>query len=159
MSIAIQVAGPLMVKCDAAGALADLGYSDNGIRIASQDYRENVPGDENGGDVGLPIEVIRYGSMHIVSFELTKWDALLASIVDTRVKNGTPGSSLNFAMYMAESKTMRLLLIGQNFIRNYIAAIPSGDLVLGPVGSRYSRKAMAFECYPVNGVLYNTVAS
>ena len=159
MAAAVHVAGTLAISTDVSGSLAALGYSVNGVNITVLEFMENIPGDEKGGDAGPPIDVLSHGTIHIVEFDMTKWDDALAGQIDTRVKSGTAGSVSAGDLMRADSKALRLLLNGANFTRNYLHAIPRGNIQLGPVGSRYSRRRFVFECHDVGGVLYNSTTS
>lgn len=159
MALAVHVAGPCLIRTDVSGTLQSLGYSVNGVDIETVEFRENVAGDENGGDAGPPIEVLKHGDLHIVSIEMSKWEDALVRQLETRVKNGTAGSVTSGILYHANSRFVRLLLTAPNFTRNYLAAIPIGPCHRGQIGSRYSRTRLQFECHAVGGVLYNTVTS
>lgn len=162
MSTIVNVAGPVLIKVNtgSAGGLADLGYSANGVNIDEQDFNENVPGDENGGDAGPPIDVLHHGQIHIIQMELTKWDPTVAARISNRVNASAPtaGTVEPGVLYAGDSKFMRLLLTGDNFTRNYLAAIPRGSIGLN-AGSRYSRQRLAFECHAVSGVIWNTTTT
>ena len=85
MPVAIQVAGLASVFVD--GSL--LGYTRNGVEIVHDAFYLDVPGDENGGDDGPPIDVQLLGEIDRVRCEMTKWDQTVANTVRSRVKTGS----------------------------------------------------------------------
>ena len=71
-----QVSGPaeILINTGAAGALASLGWTAEGVDITAEALRLDVPGDQNGGSDGVPIEIQDFGATFRVRMELTKWE-------------------------------------------------------------------------------------
>ena len=84
MAVAVQVAGLATIKIAAAvgSPLYTLGYTQNGAFITTEGYTVNVPGDENGGDDGPPIEIQSLGETARVRLEFTKGGKLLIGSQD-----------------------------------------------------------------------------
>src|SRR5215469_57290 len=76
MAAAIEIPGatPISVNTGGAGALALLGYTVNGSEITAENIWEDVPGDQGGGEGGIPIEFQMFGQIHRLHFEFSKWD-------------------------------------------------------------------------------------
>ena len=161
MAAAVQIAGACEIKVATnGGSLQSLGYTRNFADVTKEAFWVDVPGDENGGDEGPPIEIIYLGEIARVRLELTKWDATVAAIVKARLSGGTAGTpgSTGTAMF-AGSKDLRLLLNAANDPRNFPRAIPRGSIEIGR-GSKYSTLVCEFECHKDgSGVLYNTTTS
>ncbi|CAK9057774.1 Uncharacterized protein SCF082_LOCUS30935, partial [Durusdinium trenchii] len=122
------VGGVQTIKVDTgtSNALETLGKTANGIQIREQVFRENVPGDANGGDAGPPIDIQYHGEIHIVTLEFTYWDDSIMAKVIPKLYGGTAGAvGTAGTLWAADSKTYRLLMDGSGFTRNYLRAIPT----------------------------------
>lgn len=130
----------------------------------------DVPGDQNGGSEGPPIDIQYYGQIHRVRLEMSKYDKAVAEKLGARLLGGaagviganTPGSLL-----AGGSLYHRLLLkstttAGGTSARNYVAAICRGAIEVNR-GTRWSRLVMEFECHSrdVSGTitLWNTTTA
>ena len=164
MTIAIQVSGPCLIKLDSgnANALEDLGYSENGVRIEEEQFHSDVPGDQNGGDEGPPIDVQYFGEIHRLRMELSSWDAAVAAKILAKLKGGTAGVLGSAGSLMgAGGFYWRLILLTANLPRNYLRAFPRGQPVELNKGTKYSRLVLNVECHAagVGGTVYNTTTS
>src|SRR6185436_21084756 len=94
MATAVQVPGPCEVQLDTgtSHALESLGWSINGVEIQEDVKHLDVPGDQNGGDEGIPIDVQYLGEMHIVRMEMSKWDSAVADKGLAKTYGGTAGT-------------------------------------------------------------------
>jgi len=159
MAAAVQVTGPaeIQVGTGAAGALEKFGYTRNGAEIVSEGYWINVPGDENGGDEGPPIDVQFIGETARIRVELTKWDTTAAAEVESRFVGGTggvPGAA--GTLMFSGSKAMRLLVKPTTGARNFPRAFPRFAIEVNK-GTRFSTLVVEFEAHKdATGVLWNT---
>lgn len=165
MAIAVVQTGPANVKVGTgvASALEQLGFSANGVEITETALFLDVPGDQNGGDEGPPIDVQFLGQIDRVRMELTKYDIAIANKVRTRLNNiaspetaGVPGTS--GSLIAGSSLFYRLLIEPTTQPRNYIAAIPREPIEVNR-GTKYSRLIIEFECHSFNGTLWDTTVA
>lgn len=161
MAAAVVVAGATLIRTGtgSANALEDLGYSVNGIRIFEDVYTGDVPGDQNGGDAGPPIDVQYFGQVDRVELEMSKYDAAVLAKLAPRLLGGSAGViGTAGTLFAGGSKYFRLLLTATNFTRNYLAAIPRGAIESN-WGTKFSVIRVIFDCHAFNGTLYNTTTS
>ena len=161
MAEIVVVDGPALVRTGTgvADALETLGYTEGGVEIIEHVFSAPVPGDQNGGPEGPPIDIQYFGEMHIVRLRLTKWDPATAAKVEPRLKGGTAGSTgTPGTLWSADSKMFRLLISPTSRPRNYVGAIPRGSIERAK-GTKFTTLVMEFECYTVSGTLYNTTTS
>ena len=162
MAHAVHVAGKALVKVGtgAAGVLEELGYTRNGVDIRCEGFFLNVPGDENGGEHGPPIDVQIFGEIAHVRLELTKWTVVVADEIASRTKDGTAGTPPTPGTLMfAGSKAIRLLVATATTPMNFLRAFPRGAIEINK-GTRYSALVCEFECHKnAAGLLYNAVTT
>lgn len=157
MATTVNVGGLATVKVGtgAADALETLGYTRQGVTITAQDYYLDVPGDQNGGDEGPPIDVQYMGETAIVRLELTKWDVDIEDKVVCRVKGGTAGSPSASGTLMNANGAMRLLVDTPTRPYNFPQAFPRKPIEVNR-GTKFSTLIIEFECHEnQDGVLYN----
>lgn len=159
MAEAIQVAGVAGIHIDAnqGSGLEFLGYSVNGVTISWDWYTMNVPGDQNGGDDGPPIDIQQFGEIARVRCEMSKFDLSVWNKVLARVPTKTVGlaGTVGQLLLGTASSTFRLLInptLSQ--VHNFPVAIPRIPID-NNVGSKYSRPVVEFECHMVSGTLKN----
>lgn len=160
MTAAVFTAGAVLVKTGtgSASALESLGYTANGVEIDEELKTLDVPGDENGGDEGVPIDIQNLGQIHHIRMELTKFDIAVIAKITPRVLGGTNGEQGTIgALFAAGTLTYRVLLTGTNFTRNYLKCIPRG--VREVVGTKFTRWVLEWDAYPSAGVLWNSTTS
>jgi hypothetical protein len=139
----IQVAGLAAIKID--GEL--LGYTRNGADTTKEAYWLDVPGDENGGDDGPPIDVQYLGEIARVRLEFTKWDEAVANKVRARVKGGTAGSPADAGTLMAgDGKTVTLTIDSPQLTRHFYKAFPRMPIEMNR-GTKFSTLVCEFECH------------
>lgn len=163
---AINVAGKCKVRTDIGAGLVDLGFSINGVQIIERPFFANIPGDENGGDEGPPVDKQFMGELHYIRLEMSKWDDTVMAAIRAKLKGNTEASSFTpGSLVIAGSFFFRLLLIANNFTRNYLVAVPSEPFEMN-AGTRWSRAVIEFECHRVPwtagsnaGVMWNAVTS
>lgn len=159
MAEAIQVTGPALVKIDYGSGLSNLGYSINGIEIFPEVFMSDVPGDQNGGDEGPPIDVQYFGETARVRMELSKWDTTVAGKILARVKNGTAGAIATAGSLMFTGALYyRVLILPTTQPMNFVGAIARAPIELNK-GTKYSRLLVEFECHGIDGVLWNTTTT
>lgn len=164
MAETVHVAGACQIKIAfasyASGALQTLGYTRNQADSRKEAYFLNVPGDQNGGDDGPPIEIIYLGETATIRLELTKYDDTIANLIRARVDAevaGTPGTP--GTLMFSGNKTARVLLNSANDPRNFPSCIPRMPIEIGR-GTKYSSLIVEFEAHKnSSGVLYNAVTS
>lgn len=166
-----QVSGAceILVDTGASRALESFGWTANGA-----DFREGrqtlpIPGDQNGGDNGVPIEIQDLGATISMRLEMTKWDNAVAA----KIRRGnnpvatafssiplggvvTPGTFI-----VANGGYFRLLLkpVDTSWAHNFLCAIPEGEPYSLNLGAKHSRLIVSFTCYPLNGVIFNAVTT
>lgn len=167
MAVTVNVAGLATIKLAVAAGtpLNTLGYTQNGAQITFEGYQENVPGDENGGDAGPPVDVQYLGQTARVRLELTKFDTTIAQSILARLPAGTLGSPVATTtpgiLLFASSQFFRLLIHSVTSPYNF----PCATFVQPPheinIGTRFSRYVVEALCYkhPTSGVLFNSTTT
>ncbi len=164
MAVTPKVAGACQVMVAApsisSGALQTLGYTRNMADIRKEAFFLNVPGDQNGGDDGPPVDVIYLGETALIRLELTKYESVVANIVRARVDGGTAGQSAAPGTLMfSGGGSMRLLLNSPNNPYNFPRCFPRMPIEIG-LGTKFSSLIVEFEAHKdAFGVLYNAVTS
>lgn len=159
MPATVQLAGACQVKVASTTlTLSLLGYTRNYANVAKEAFFVDVPGDENGGDDGPPIEIIYLGEIARIRLELTKYDNVIANNVRMRVDAATAGvPSTPGTLMFSANKGMRVLLDAPNDPRNFPNCIPRQAIEIGR-GTKWSTFVCEFEAHKdATGVLYNAV--
>jgi hypothetical protein len=162
MAITVHVAGLASIKVNLSAdyrVLSTLGYTQDGATIVFRPYYQDVPGDENGGDAGPPIDRVYMGEVAQVQLELTKWDDTLAALLIKRFRDptallttGQPAGAGTLTFSTAHS----LVVSSPNGIHNFPRAVLDGELQINK-GTKYSRWLLGFTCYKnTSGVLWTT---
>jgi len=157
----VQVAGLALIQLAAEGqdsdSLVDLGYTRNGAELSFQGFFLDVPGDENGGDDGPPVDVQFMGETATVRLEFTKYYATLANEVAARLKGGTGGVPGTAGTLMfGDTKAWRVLINATSGPINFLRAFPRNVIELNK-GTRFSTLVVEFEAHKgAGGVLWNT---
>src|SRR5947208_189925 len=125
MTTQINVDGVAIVKaCTTGGTLAEMGRTNNGVRITEHLFTGDVHGDDNGGEEGPPIDVQYFGEIHVVRMELTKYDEAEVNKVRAGLAGGTAGTiGTSGSLYVQGSTYWRLLINSTNRPRNYLGAL------------------------------------
>lgn len=162
MTAAVQVTGPALVRVGTGtdNALESLGHTGQGADVQSQGFFLDVPGDENGGDAGPPIEVQYMGEIARVRLEMTKWDSAVAAKVQSRLADGTAGTPGTAGTLMfGDGKTIRVLLSTTNGPMNFPRCFLRNPWEINR-GTKYSRLVLEFEAHKDgSGVLFNAVTT
>lgn len=155
--------GPVAIKVDtgSSNALELLGYSEDGIRIDDQVFRDDMKCDLRGGQQGPLDEAQYFGAIHIVQFTLVKFDQAVLAKVLAHIYAQTAGTVAAPGTFMS-ANAFRLLLHSTANSRNYLRAIPWRG-INWQAGTRATRVPMTWECHAkdVSGVwtLYNTTTT
>jgi hypothetical protein len=95
MTATVHNHGKATISVDTGGGntLEILGYTRNGADVTEEGFFVDVPGDENGGDAGDPIDIQYIGEMARVRLEMTKLDVAVMNKVMARLNlPGAPKS-------------------------------------------------------------------
>jgi hypothetical protein len=165
MALAIQVPGAALIKTGtgAASALESLGYSINGVEISQELLSEDVPGDQNGGEGGPPLDIQAYGTIARIRMELSSWDFTVAGKIRSQlntIANGTspvPGS-----LIFGNSYHYRLLILPtvSADAMNFLQAVPRDPVAIN-LGTKFARLVIEWIAYPPvgGGALFNTTTT
>jgi hypothetical protein len=161
MATAIQVHGVCAVKIKPVGGTLELlGKTRNGADVTLQNFQIPVPGDDNGGDAGPPIDVQLMGQMAHIRLEFTKFDAAVMEKVKALVAGGTAGDlPAAGTLYMQDQKYTRLLLETASNPLNFPRVVWQEPIQFN-MGSRFTMVVLSGTAYPDdNGLLYNAVTT
>lgn len=147
------------VGTGSAGALETLGCTRNGADLVTEGFWIDVPGDENGGDSGPPIDIQYLPEMARVRIELTKFDQDVLTKVMRKLNTGskTAGTIATAGTFVfLNSLFYRLVLDCATQPRNFPVAVPRAPTQRN-MGTRFTMKVLEFDCYahPNTGVLWD----
>lgn len=146
-NICPTVAGPveIWVGTGAAAAMEFLGYTINGAAISQTDFTTPVPGDENGGDQGPPVDYQHFGVQYRIQLELGKFQSDVLDKVEARLNpGGTAGSFVPGILMKCAGKQYRVCLKAPNFVRNFTKCNVLGDINRSPIGAQFMRASVTF---------------
>lgn len=152
----------IKVNTGASAALETLGFTRNGGDVSEEAFWIDVPGDENGGDSGDPIDIQYIGEMARVRLELTKFDQAVLTKVMKRLNAagktaGTVGTVGRFVFL--NSEFFRLVIDTPTDPKNFVRAVPRAPTNRN-MGTRFTMKVIEFDCYKNDsGVLYDNTVS
>jgi hypothetical protein len=166
----VHVAGLATIMINSAPENAStmkvLGYTQDGAYLGFQPFAQEVPGDENGGDAGPPIEKIWMGEVCQVQLDFTKWDAVEASVIAKRLREFGQLTAVNPTGRGARA-TAGQLMFQRAFCLGIDApwqklvfpvAIPDQPIQTN-LGTKYARMSITFTCYRNSlangGILYS----
>ncbi len=163
MTATVHNHGKAQIKLStgSGNSLEILGYTRNGADVSEEGFWIDVPGDENGGDAGDPIDVQYIGEMARVRIELTKFDTAVLNKVQARINNPsspkTRGAIGTVGIFMfANALTYRLLINTATDPQNFVRCIPRAPTQRN-MGTRFTMAVVEFDCYKNDsGVLYNS---
>jgi hypothetical protein len=165
MALLVQVPGACLIKTGtgAASALESLGYSINGVEVTEEMLSEDVPGDQNAGEGGNPIDIQDYGHIARIRMELSVWDFTIVGKIRSKLNaiaagtSPTPGS-----LIFANSYHYRLLLLPTTAAdaMNFPICVPRDPHVIN-LGAKFARVIFDWIAYPPTGggVLWNTTTT
>lgn len=160
MPVVPNVAGPAQVKIHDGTQFFEVGLTRNGADITHEAYWLDVPGDQNGGDNGPPIDIQFLGEIGRVRLEFTKWDKVVANQIRARARSATAGQpTVAGTLMFGDLKYLRLLINAVNDPINFPVAIPRAPIEINR-GVKYSVLVCEFECHKgSDGVLYNALTT
>ncbi len=161
MAAAVRNAGLCTVKVQMpSGSIEILGYTRDGAEPTEETHMVEVPGDENGGDEGPPIEIQHLGDRARIRLEFTKIDKTVLDKVRNRVPGGTFGTPATPGTLMfAAGKDFRLILHSPNEPRNFPRCI-CRSAIESNNGTKWQRWSLEIEAFKNDsGVLENTTTS
>lgn len=161
MAVQVNVAGACLIRSGtgSASALEDVGYSINGVEIQEDVFTGDVPGDQNGGDQGPPIDIQYFGEVHRLSIDLSKYDPAVVAKIQAKYKGGTAGAiGTPGSLIIGATTYYRILLTATNFTRNYLGAIPRQPMSVN-AGTKFSVQRLLFDCYAISGTIWNSTTS
>lgn len=165
MAITPNVAFSALIKVNtgSASALESLGYSQNGVTISENPIVVPIPGDQGGGDEGIPIDFQTLGQTDTIRIELTKYDEAIADKIRTLARGSvtagnvpTPGT-----LVFANTYYFRLLILTTNYIRNYPVVLFREPREINR-GTRFSKAIFVGTAFPDltgSGALWNTTTT
>ena len=132
----------------------------DGSHITERRYESEVYGDENGGPEGPPIDIQRFGEMHVVRLILTKWNEAAGDLIrgasviagDLTAFMPTPG-----ILEIQDGYVMQLLINSPRRPRNYPLAIFQEPKEIN-LGAKHSQWIVIASCYhpPGGGKIYDS---
>lgn len=164
MALNIQVPGLAVIKMTLGedNAIQTFGYTQDGANLTFQPFYQDVPGDENGGDAGPPIDKVFMGEICQIQLDFTKWDAAYELILQKRMRDktnllttGVPvgAGTLTFA------NAFTLQVVATNRIYNFPRAVPESAFQIN-IGTKFARLQATFTAYKsTNGILWSASAS
>lgn len=173
MSALVQVPGACLVKTNtgSTGALESLGYSINGVEVSEEMLTEDVPGDQNGGEGGPPVDIQDFGHIARIRMELSVWDFTVAGKIRGRLNAATssytptPGAGISptpGTLIVANILHFRLLLLPTiaGDAMNFLAAVPREPYAIN-LGTKFARLIFEWIAYPPvgGGTLWNTTTT
>lgn len=165
MAAAVQVHGPTEVKIQRQSgvysSLTSLGWTRNGVVTSLRKYREQVPGDQNGGDSGPPIEILHHGDSMMIRCELTKYDANVALALTQENNSGTVGQPSGPGRLMYSNlDDFRVVLTNGSSGFNFPRCVLAEEPVEVNRGTKFSTWIVVFQAYTnASGILWNTTVS
>ena len=164
MAVTPQVSGvvTIAVGTGSEGALETLGYSEESTEPEFQPYYQNVPGDQNGGSEGPPIDIVWMGATARIRVTLSSWDEAISDKVEAFTLGGTRGQPVTTdatgTLMFGGSKTVRVCLNSPANPLNFPRCVLRG--FNRTKGTKYNRLIVDWEAHKdASGVLFNeTVA-
>lgn len=156
----IRVAIPGVDLGNSAGNLANFGYTEDGAEPVLNGFWRNVPGDQNGGPEGPPIDIQFLGETATIRLVMTKFAVSVATALAARVAAATAGTpAATGTLMFEESKAFRLLISPTNRPLNFPRVVLRGSIEINK-GTKFQRWIGEFEAHKdANGVLYNATTT
>jgi hypothetical protein len=159
MAVTVHVAGLATVKMNLGedNTMLTFGYTQDGANITFQPFWQDIPGDENGGDAGPPIDKVWMGEIAQVQLDFTKWETTYAQTLSKRLRDAAGTYTVGqprAAGTLTFTNALCLTLSAPNDVYTFPRAIPESAIQLN-VGTKYSRLSVSFTCYKSTaGVLW-----
>jgi len=162
MAEQVNVAGAVTVKValPASGSLSTVGKTRNGPEVVEQPFFLPVPGDDNGGDAGPPIDIQYLGEIAQIRLELTKYDPTVVEAIRAFVAQATLGTPATPGTLMfQDSKAGRLVLSCANAPQNFPRVVFQ-EPIQRNIGTRFTVCIISATAYKdANGVLFNNTVT
>jgi hypothetical protein len=164
MSEVINVYGPqrVYVGTGNAGAYESLGWTEDGVRFAIRRFYNPVPGDQNGGAGGDPIDEQWLGKIVTGNLVMSRFDDAIWQKVERSLNDaGTNGA-------VADADIGKLMIQGGNFYK--VKFVGETKYVEFPCclitenseegrGSKYTQILWGFKAKRYQGTLYTKAAN
>jgi len=157
MSIAVYAFGPcnISINTGTSGAWENLGYTADGVRVREEAIQLPVPGDENGGAEGVPIEFQHLAEQHFLTLELTRFDTAILQKLRSRFKSGITAGMTKSPGTLVATDYFRVLLQSDTVSgnhRRYLKAYATQPIE-ETIGTKYSRPMVVLQCLPFKYVV------
>lgn len=156
----IFVAGYCEVYADTGAdrALDNVGVTINGVQFVEQRFHSPVPGDENGGEEGPPVDKQFMGAVDLIQCDLSKVNETAIEVIRERAMASTSSGSIGTpgSLLIAGGFYTRILVVSSGFVRNYPICL-LGEPIAFSTGTKYSRTRVAGEAHRniSTGLLWN----
>lgn len=155
--IQVKGAAEILIKPH-GGTLERLGFTRNGADMTLQSFQLPVPGDQRGGDAGIPLDIQVLGQIAHIRLEFTKYDEAVMNKVKALVAGGTAGTFLPAdvgTLYVQGAKYTRLLVKTPNDPKNFPIVVWQEPQQWN-AGTRFSMTVLSGTAYPDDaGLLYD----
>jgi hypothetical protein len=159
MAVQVQITGYSQIKIQVAdNTLLSLGEVQDMVEIEERPFYYDVYGDRHGGPQGPPIDTQYLGEVHVITMELSQWDATTLDILRQRRAQATLGrvtlaevGSLTF-----QNRHTRLIIDSTSRPRNYPLTFNREPSRFG-AGSKYTGVFLQFEAHVTRGGLRDTI--
>jgi hypothetical protein len=128
-----------------------LGWSINGVEIIEDVFMGDIPSDQNGGDLGPPVDIQYFGQIDRVRIEMSTFDPNVLDAIQPRMNGGTFGEiTVPGTLIGAGGFGYGLAIVPYSGLRprRYFLAIPRQPVQRNK-GTRYTRPIVEFECHAV----------
>src|SRR5690606_1091547 len=124
----------------------------SGVEITEQAFMYDVHGDEQGGDVGPPIDIQYMGEVHAIRATMTKYDEDVLNKVRVRLRGGTVGrTGTPGSLLFAGNLFYRLLINSPLRPRNYPRVVFREAFEVNK-GTKHSKAVVIAHAYTTMGV-------
>lgn len=155
--VVVPAATPVSFGTGAANALALLGYTVNGAEIGIENIWEDVPGDQGGGEGGIPIDFQMYGQIARGTLEFSFWDPSVLAKLESGVNaNGTLStilagkSPVPGSLILANAAYFRMLINPPSeatLVRNFPITLVREPRMVN-AGTKWARLVLPYIAYP-----------
>lgn len=157
MAVEVYAFGPakISVNTGVSGAWQEVGYTADGVRVREEAIQLPVPGDENGGAEGVPIEFQHLAEQHYLTLELTRFDAAILQKLRSRFKSGITAGLTKGPGTLVADDYFRVLLESDTDAthhRRYLKAYVTQPIE-ETIGTKYSRPVVVLQCLPFKYVV------
>lgn len=165
MALAIIYDGPALVRVTGTGStLGDFAYTADGVRVTQNPFYYQVPGDQNGGSDGPPIDLQILGETADITLDITKFDTTQMGYICSFINGGTSGVvPTSGTLMFQEAKTFRVLIVPT---LNSVVTRPLNfpRCIVNPVelnkGVKFTRPFLSFTAHKDDsGILFNATTT